>query len=186
MLFTADRSVLVVVDVQPYFVGKLPDDVGTTLVQRVAWLAAVAVALDVPVVVTEEEPGRNGATVDAVRERLPGVTAHTKPTFGLANTPSILDAVTRTGRDRVVLCGLETDVCVAQSAIGLADLGWPVGVVRDACGAPGEAHDQGLERMAAEGVRLVGLKGLYYEWIRSVDRLGLAGLPADRPVGIVM
>lgn len=186
MLFTADHCVLVVVDVQPHFIAKLPSDVGNTLVHRVSWLAEAAVALGVPVVVTEEEPDRNGVTVAGITDRLPGVTAHTKPTFGLAFSPPILDAMAATGRRCAVLCGLETDVCVAQSAIGLVELGWPVAVVRDACAAVGDAQVHGLDRMSGEGVRLVGLKGLYYEWIRSVDRLRLPGLPASPPPGIVM
>jgi nicotinamidase-related amidase len=68
------------------------------------------------------------------------------------------------------LCGLETDVCVAQSAIGLHDRGWRVAVVSDAVGAPGSAQEQGLSRMRDRGVEVVGTKGLAYEWIRTVVR----------------
>jgi nicotinamidase-related amidase len=65
---------------------------------------------------------------------------------------------------------METDVCVAHSALGLLDLGRRVVVVRDAVAAPGEAHPDGLERMRDAGVVLIGTKGLFYEWTRTVDR----------------
>ncbi len=143
--------------------------------------------LGIPIVVTEEEPDRHGATAGAIVDALPADhPRHLKPTFGLAFSPPILAAVDATRRRSAVLCGLETDVCVAQSAIGLHDLGWKVAVVADTVGAAGTAHDQGLRRIAAAGIPLVGLKGLRYEWIRSVDRLSLSGLPKDAPAGITL
>ena len=48
------------------------------------------------------------------------------------------------------------------------------------------AHEQGLARMRDAGVELLGVKGLYYEWIRTVDRLALPGLPTVGPAGIVL
>jgi nicotinamidase-related amidase len=64
---------------------------------------------------------------------------------------------------------METDVCVALSALGLLDRDYRVVVVRDAVLAPGDAHDDGIERMRAAGVTLIGAKGLFYEWARTVD-----------------
>lgn len=186
-LFDVDDSVLVVIDVQPRFLGKVDAQFARQVSARIAWLVRAAVSLGVPVVVTEEEPDRNGTTHPDVLAALPdGIIRHVKPTFGLAFTPSILDAVRATGRRSAVVCGLETDVCVSQSAIGLLDEGWKVAVVSDAVASPGSSHEQGLERMRAAGVALIGLKGLWYEWIRRVDRLGEPGLRGDPPYGITM
>ncbi len=186
-LFDADDSVLVVIDVQPGFLRKLTDEMAAQVVERVCFLVGTARALGIPIVATEEEPDRHGATLGAVVGALPAEhPRHRKPTFGLAFSPSILAAVESTGRRSAVLCGLETDVCVAQSAIGLHDLGWKVAVVADAVGAAGTAHDQGLRRIEHAGISLIGLKGLRYEWISSVDRLSLPGLPKDAPAGITL
>ena len=89
-----------------------------------------------PVVVTEEEPERNGADRSADR-RGRGTPVFTKPTFGLAGTPEILDAVLATERRTAVLVGVETDVCVYQSAVGLLDAGLRVIAVEDAIFSPG-------------------------------------------------
>jgi hypothetical protein len=135
-----------------------------------AWLVAVAAWLAIPVVVTEEEPDRNGATDARVAERLPaGTPVLTKPTFGLAGTPEILEAVRATGRGSVVIVGCETDVCVAQSAIGLREAGFACVVVEDATFSPGEMHERGLARIAAEGVARNHAKGVTYEWLRTVE-----------------
>jgi nicotinamidase-related amidase len=188
-LLTDDSdSVLVVVDAQPGFLRKLEPDVAAGLAERIAWLVQVAQALGVPIVATEEEPDVHGSTDPVIAAHLvPDNKRWVKPTFGLAFTPEILADVERSGRHTAVLCGLETDVCVAQSALGLAEFGWKVAVVSDAVGAPGPAHQQGLDRMGEAGVTLIGLKGLYYEWIRRVDRLSdvnhLHGRP---PAGITL
>jgi nicotinamidase-related amidase len=104
-----------------------------------------------------------------------------KPTFGLSGTPEILAAVRATGRGTVVVVGCETDVCVAQSAIGLRGEGFTCVVVEDATFSPGEMHERGLARVAAEGVGRNHAKGVTYEWLRTVDDahavLGDAALP---------
>ena len=165
-----DDSVLVVIDVQPEFVDKLDDGVADRVVGRIGWLVQLAAELQIPILATEERPNENGTTVEAVARWLPpDVRPHEKPIFGLAACPPIMADLERHGRGTAVLVGLETDVCVAQSALGLLDGSWTVVVVSDAVGCPGEAHEQGLTRMRDAGATLSGMKGIAYEWIRSVE-----------------
>ena len=164
-LLDRDDSVLVVVDAQPGFLHPEADQA----VERMAWLVALAARLGVPVVVTEEEPERQGATDVRVAAELPaGTPVLRKPTFGLVGTPEILAAVRATGRGTVVVVGCETDVCVAQSAIGLHEQGFGCVVVEDATFSPGEMHERGLARITAEGVARNHAKGVTYEWLRMV------------------
>lgn len=171
-LLDVDDSVLCVVDVQPGFLDKLePGADAAGVLARIAWLVALAGSLDVPVVVTEEEPDRHGPTVPEVAARLPErAPRFTKPVFGLADVPEILSAVERTGRRTAVLVGLETDVCVAHSALGLLDRGYRVAVVRDATASPREGHETGIGRVRDAGGIVVTAKALYYEWARTVER----------------
>jgi nicotinamidase-related amidase len=175
-LVAADDSVLCVVDVQPGFLDKLGADGAKSIVQRVAWIVAAAARLAVPIVVTEEQPEHNHPTVPDVLEHVPATAPrHKKPTFGLADVPDILASVERTARSTAVLVGLETDVCVAHSALGLLDRGYRVAVVRDAVGSPGSSHATGLDRMRAAGAVVLETKGLYYEWVRTVERAAAVG-----------
>jgi nicotinamidase-related amidase len=87
----------------------------------------------------------------------------------LADVPQILAAVEATGRRTAVLVGCETDVCVGQSAIGLVDRGYRVLVVSDATFAPGAMHDLGLRRIREQGGEVSHAKGVYYEWLRTLD-----------------
>jgi len=187
-LVQREESVLVVVDAQPGFLAKetftdAETAAARSALARMAWLVAVAGQLELPVVVTEEEPERHGSTAAEIAAVLPGGSpVFRKPTFGLANTPEILAAVRESERRTAVLIGCETDVCVAQSAIGLLDRGFACVVVEDATFSPGEMHARGLERLASAGVDRNHAKGITYEWLRSVDDartvLRAPGLPA--------
>jgi nicotinamidase-related amidase len=185
----ADGCVLVVVDTQPGFLDKLPERDASAVVDRVRWLCRLAEWARVPIVVTEEEPQRNGETATPVKESLPaGILRHVKPAFDLAACPEILADVSRRERDTAVLCGLETDVCVAQSALGLLAAGKRVVVVEDAVASPGAAHEQGLARLTRAGVELIGVKGLAYEWLGTVERANdfAAASGHDAPDGIAL
>ena len=166
--------VLVVIDVQPGFGGD------ADVLARAHWLTKLARTLEVPIVVTEEEPEVNGPTRPGFAE--PGAPVFRKPTFGLAGTPEILDAVTATLRNTAVLVGFETDVCVYQSAVGLRDAGLRVIVVEDATGSPGEMHARGLTRLRDAGVSLTHCKALGYEWVRTVEAAKVLPRPAPFPL----
>ncbi|MGZ4761269.1 MAG: isochorismatase family protein [Ilumatobacteraceae bacterium] len=168
-LFDRNRSCLVVIDVQQYFLEKLPDDQRQPLVARIAWLMHVARVLDIPIVATAEDIANDGPLIADLADELPaGSTVHDKMIFGLAGQASILEQVERTGRSEFVIAGLETDVCVAQSAIGLMDLGHRVAVIDDATGSPPPHHVYGIARLRAAGAVITSVKGIYYEWIRDL------------------
>jgi nicotinamidase-related amidase len=186
-LVDVDDSVLVVVDTQPGFLKEIDDGWAADLVQRIRWLVRLARALDVPIVVTEEEAARNGETASPILEALDDAQArYDKEAFGLAACPPILADLERHGRRTAVLCGLETDVCVSQSALGLLDAGWRVVVVEDGVASPMPGHEQGIRRIRDAGAELIGLKTLTYEWVRRVDRLGLLATVGPAPPGVTL
>lgn len=187
-LLDRDDSVLVLVDAQPGFLARewfyAPEtDAARQALDRMVWLVALAGRLGIPVVATEEEPERNGATHSSLVAVLPaGAPVLRKPTFGLAGSPEILAAVRETARGSAVVIGCETDVCVAQSALGLREEGFSCVVVDDATFSPGEMHARGLDRLASAGIGRNHAKGVTYEWLRSVEDahavLGGGGLPS--------
>ncbi len=172
LLFDHRQAFLAVIDVQAVFLDKLPHENRAPLLGRIIWLMRVAATLDIPVIVMGEDIGRNGAPVPEVVEALPpGKPVFDKHAFGLFGQDDIRAAAVATGRSQAVLVGLETDVCVAQSALGLLGGGFRVAAVTDATGSPGAGHGAGLERMRAGGVTLTSTKGIYYEWLRDLETL---------------
>ena len=171
LLIDVDDSVLVVVDVQKTFLHKLPEAESAILLERICWLIRVARWAGVPqVVMAEDLAGNGGVHPSVVGALAPGTRVHDKMHFGLAAEGRILQAVSGSNRNTAILVGLETDVCVCQSAFGLLEQKFRVAVVADAVGSPGPDHAYGLQRMRAAGIVVVGLKGLFYEWMRTVSR----------------
>lgn len=170
-LIEAEDSVFIVIDVQDNFTEKLESAQTESLLERVCWLTGVATWLSIPILVTVEDMDRAGGPSPKLKQMLaPNVPIFNKMIFGLGEQPDISAKVANTGRKTIVLVGLETDVCIAQSALSLMSHGYRVAVVTDATASPGDAHLIGLARMRDAGAILTNTKGLFYEWMRTVER----------------
>lgn len=182
-LLEAARSCLVIIDVQQYFLDKLPLDQRQPLVARIAWLINVARILEIPIIATAEDIAADGPLVpDLLRELPAEAIVFDKMVFGLCGQADIRAAVEATGRRDFVLAGLETDVCVAQSAIGLLDLGYRVAIVEDVTASPPPHHASGIARLQAAGAIIAKLKGVYYEWVRDLATHERVKAQLNRPL----
>lgn len=170
-LLDAADCVLAIIDVQTGFAARLDADVRDRLLERVALIATSARWLQVPTLVTVERPEAWGETHPAVAGASASATPLRKAVFGLGDDPVVLEAVAAAGRGTAVLCGMETEVCVAHSALSLLERGYAVACVADAAASADDAgHRLGLERMRDAGVVLLSAKQLHYEWMRTVAR----------------
>ncbi|SEM30020.1 isochorismatase family protein [Streptacidiphilus jiangxiensis] len=132
------------------------------VVQRVAWLTGVADRIGIPVV-TEEDPEGNGHAEPAIGDRRPETAVILpKNAFSVCDNPDIAAAIDATGRNTMVLVGLETDICVAHSAIRLHEAGKRVVVAHDTTFSPAIAHERGLRRLAAQGIETLSAKEVFY------------------------
>ena len=171
-LTDANDSMLIVIDVQQAFLNKLNPEQCEPIVNRITWITQMASRFEIPVIATAEYIEFNGGTVPQVAEKFPKTTKdYNKMSFGLAGDQNILSAVRDTGRKTAVLVGFETDVCVCQSALGLMQNGYRVVALADAVASPGPSHEFGIERMRNAGVIISTVKGTFYEWLRTVNRV---------------
>lgn len=165
MLLEAAKSILLVVDVQARLLPAMaePDLVTGNSVK----LVAAAKRLGIPVLVSEQYPKGLGPTVEA----LAGAgTVLAKMSFSCAADPGIATALERAGRRQIVLCGIESHVCVLQTALGTKAKGYDVAVVWDAVSSRKLADkDLAAHRLRANGVALIGTEMAIFEW------LGVAG-----------
>ncbi len=178
-------SLLVIVDFQDGFLGKLDPGRAAAVVDTGRFLLEASQRLGIPTFVTVEAPDKNGWTTQTLRARLtPGTVEREKAVFGLCGQPDLRAAILAQPRRSAVLIGLETDVCILHSAVGLLEEGFRPIVVSDATAAPGEEHDFGLKRAERLGVEVLHAKGVYYEWIRSLA--GYADVARDGPIAAPM
>lgn len=168
-LIDVNESILIIIDVQQEFLDKLDRDQSIPMVNRISWITEMTRRFEMPIVVTVEDMKNNSGTVRQVAAKLsPGIKEYNKMSYGLTGDQDILHAIEKTGRKTAVLVGLETDVCVCQSALGLLENGYRVVVLADAVGSPGPCHNYGIERMRNAGVVISSVKGTFYEWQRTV------------------
>ena len=168
-------SILLVIDLQEGFLKKVTPQRRESVIDHCRFVVEVAARLNIPLFATLEDQPKHGGTTERVQacfER--GLAQRDKRIFGLCSQQDLRDAILAQSKRTAVLIGLETDVCVLHSAVGLRSEGFRSIIVSDATESPGPARDQGLARAAALGVEIVATRGLYYEWVRSLERLELA------------
>ncbi|ROR32428.1 hydrolase [Inmirania thermothiophila] len=166
MLLDARRSLLLVVDVQERLLPAIHE--GAAVEAACRWLVGLAGELAVPVLASEQYPKGLGRTVASLRASIPAEAFMEKVHFSCAAAPQCAPRIEASGRDQVVIAGIEAHVCVLQTALGLLGQGREVYVVADAVGSRAvQNRDLGLARMRQEGVRVVSREMVAFEWLRE-------------------
>jgi nicotinamidase-related amidase len=156
-------STLCVIDVQEKLLPAVAG--GDRVVDRCVRLAAAAELLGVPAILTEQYPHGLGPTPPALAGRLPPAVG--KLAFSCCGSEAFVAALPATAAT-VVLAGLETHVCVAQTALDLLARGLGVFVAVDAVTSRHALdHDVGLRRLEAAGAVLTTSEAVLFEWCRS-------------------
>jgi nicotinamidase-related amidase len=164
---TAADSVLVVVDVQDKLLAKVPS--AAVLVQNAAFLLDAAALLGVPAVGTEQYPKGLGPTTAEIARRLPdGLPA--KTAFSCCGAAGFLTDLRSLGRPNVVLAGMETHVCVLQTALDLLEAGFTVYLPVDALASRSVIdHDAALRRLERAGAVLTTAETVAFEWVADAS-----------------
>src|SRR5215468_4771447 len=117
MLIERERSCLLVVDVQERLAPVMSD--AAMVIRQASILMQAAARLSVPVLVSEQYPQGLGRTVPELRAQAPESAFFSKISFSCSADPALGDRIGKTGRDQIVICGIEAHVCVLQTALGL-------------------------------------------------------------------
>jgi nicotinamidase-related amidase len=165
MRLSAGTSMLCVIDVQERLVPAMSD--GVTAVSRCRRLAEAAGLLGVPIVATEQYRKGLGATVPELAPLLPPPLE--KLSFSCCGADGFLAAIPA-GVGQLVLCGLETHVCVAQTALDLLAAGYAVFLGVDAITSRHACdRDIALRRLEAAGAVPTTSEAILFEWCRSAS-----------------
>lgn len=166
MLINAKRSCLLVVDIQGKLVPAVHDH--ETLISHCQWLLEIAAIIGVPVLTSEQYPQGLGGTVAAIDSLVPAEGKMSKVHFSCAADAQCLAKINSTGRDQVIIVGMEAHVCVQQTALQLKAEGKEVFVVADAVGSRNpEDKALALERMRQNGLQIVSREMVAFEWMEK-------------------
>lgn len=165
-MLDVENSLLLVIDIQERLVASLDKDV---IVSKVGKLVDAANILDVPVVLSEQYPKGLGHTVPTISGKLkPETPIVEKCSFSLLREEGFLDKIKAYGKKQIVICGIETHICVHQTAAELMDAGFEVFVAKDACASRNKYEfKQGIEAMHNNGAKISCVEIILFEWLRS-------------------
>jgi len=156
----AQTTALLLIDVQERINGVMADQ--SHLSRQEVLLEAFAV-LELPVVTTEQYPKGLGATLPDLAERLPSPAVE-KMTFSCARQPEAMQAIEATDRKQIVVTGIETHVCVLQTALDLLDRGYEVHVPHDAVNSRRASDKEwALHRILAAGAVITATESALFE-----------------------
>jgi nicotinamidase-related amidase len=181
------RAALVVIDVQEGFRPAVAEF--DQVARATGTLIRGAEAVGIPVLITEQYPKGLGETVPEVADHLPdGVSPIEKVCFSVAEA----DGFDLDGRDQVLLAGVETHVCVNQTALDLLAQGLQVQVAEDAVGSRfPDSKRIGLHKMEQAGAVLTNVETALFELVRKaggddfkqIHQLVLEYAPTEAGVG---
>jgi nicotinamidase-related amidase len=138
---------------------KLQNNV-TTLLQGLNTLC-------VPMIVTEQYRKGLGATIEPIALLVEDKPNMEKIAFSCCDEPSILEKIELSGRRTILICGIESHICVLQTAIDLKERGFKPVVVADCVASRTEENKQiALERMKQEGIILTSYESILFELCR--------------------
>ena len=167
MLLDAEQSVVIVVDIQPKFMAPIFE--ADRFLSRTKLLVSAAKLPVGPVLHTEQYPERMGGTEEEV-QALIGQPAFGKMAFSCCGSEEFMAALEKTGATQAILCGIESHICVNQTAHDLIDEEYDVVLATDAVSARTlEMHKLAVKRMRDLGVVTAHSESILYEWMGSAD-----------------
>jgi nicotinamidase-related amidase len=147
-----EEAVLVVVDVQDVLMKQMNQGVAEKVIRNIRTLLAFAKKMAIPVLITEQYPKGLGPTVSEIKTELGPTLPIEKISFSCCGAETFNEKLNQTGRNQVILVGIETQVCVLQTADDLIQAGHEVHAVADAiCSRRKLDWEVGLRWMEKKG-----------------------------------
>src|SRR5713226_2911410 len=152
-LLTPQDSALILIDHQPFQFANLHSHEPTMIVNNVIALAKTAKVFGVPTILSTVLEERGGYLIKGLQDVFPDQKPIDRTFINAWEDRRVVDAVKKTGRKKLIMAALWTEICLAMPAIQAAGEGYEVYAVTDASGGvTREAHDMAVQRMVMAGV----------------------------------
>jgi len=157
---------LLVIDVQERLMAAMPDGTRGVLIKQVGVLLQAAEVLNIPVAITEQYPKGLGPTEADLLSLSPTKTVIEKTCFACTNADSFMTRLRSSHRRSVILTGMETHICILQTALALQKQGYQVFVVEDGVSSrTAQNKHNALQRLRQAGVIITNTESVLFEWL---------------------
>ncbi len=167
-MMTSKGTLLLIIDVQ----GRLAQSVfqPAVLENNISKLIRSCAILEVPVLVTEQYPKGLGHTIDSLKELLPDVVPVEKLSFSCCGNPEFMRKLRSYKRNDILVAGMETHVCVYQTAVDLVEFGYNVHLVTDAVSSRTEENKLlGIRCIEKSGATLTSTEMAVFEILHLAE-----------------
>ena len=165
----AQHSQLLIIDIQDRLASVMPEDVLENVIRNNTILLRAANELDIPVIHSEQYPKGLGNTVTEIAQYLTDANnSIMKTSFACSNSAGFNELVAKQKRQQIIIAGIESHVCVLQSAIHLQRQGYAVYVIEDAiCSRKKSNHKNAIERLRQSDVIISNTESVLFEWLND-------------------
>ncbi len=169
-MLNIESSILVVIDIQEKLV--LASKYGQDAANNMAKLVKAANILSIPTIVTEQYPKGLGATVPVLQTAISNETFITeKSAFSAMLEPAFTQKIQKlkaAGKNQIIIGGIETHICVLQTAADLIKEGFEIYVVKDACASRNKSeYKTGLALLKQYGSKITCTEITLFEWLKT-------------------
>jgi nicotinamidase-related amidase len=187
-LLTPENCVLLLIDHQPFQLANVNSHEPTMVINNVTGLAKVAKVYGVPTILTGVVAERGGEIFKQVQAVFPDQKPIDRTFINSWQDSRVVAAVKKTGRKKLVIAALWSEICLAMPAIHAMGEGYDVYVVTDASGGVSpESHDMAIRRLVAAGAQPITWIGMYGElqrdWARTEKQGEVAQILFDHAGG---
>jgi len=163
----AEESLLVIIDYQEKLFPVVDERYRKRILERIPRLIESAKTLGIPVIYTEQYPRGLGRTIPEIAEHLPGRPIE-KTSFSCFGSERFRDAVVESTARYLIIAGIETHICVNQTAFDAMDMGYTPILVEDGTGSRNtDDHETAIRKMENNGVLVESSEMIIYEWLES-------------------
>ncbi len=156
---------VLIIDVQEKLVNMLKDE---PIYPNAVKIAQAAGILNIPCIITEQYPKGLGQTVEEIKKALPNALYFEKTYFSVLKENNFIDKIKETKKHQIILFGIETHICVLQTAFDLLKAGYEVFVVANASGSREEYNKEfALKRLRHANCQTLTVEMLLFELLES-------------------
>jgi nicotinamidase-related amidase len=179
MLLEKDDSLLAIIDIQERLHPHISK--GKELTENTIRLIKGAKILGLPMLITQQYTKGLGETIPEIVEALGDVTPIEKSAFSSYREPQFAQALKSSGRKQIILAGIETHVCLLQTAIDSLEAGYTPIIVADCVSSrKRKNHKRALRRMENEGAIITGCESILFELLKE------AGTPEFKAISALV
>ena len=127
-------------------------------------------AFGMPVTLTEQNPGGLGPTLSGIKELLPDIKAIPKMSFNCCDEEAYMESLKSHGKKKVLIAGIESHICVYQTATALLDMVYEVEIVTDAVASRFQENKKlALKKMSRMGIEMTGVEMALFELLKTAE-----------------